>query len=342
MTKQEKKQKKITTQNRKVTINKRETSFDGLVTKFENGENGVYNLIIENDKNIIFTPKISITQEDIAVVPGLKALRDAIAAVQAEQKVARGKRKYLLTKQLIQMRQDQYVLKNSYYKPISCLSAIKNFHVINFEEKVTIAEDGSISSNGLVTFFNPKHISALLCNYSKLKEACYGKFYTDGYYVIKDLQNLVDNALKEQHPFYYKLLIYKIDGKQNVEIQKLLNDEFGIRHSVQYLSALWRKKIPKLIAEEAEKEYLLWYYTNKEYGNWKKCSRCGEVKLAHQKFYSRNSSSRDGFYSICKTCRNTRKPPKKKPSNLIIKRVPYDRTKQQNCNYTIFEQKKGD
>lgn len=337
MTKQEKKQRKITTQNRKVTINKRETSFDGLVTKFENGENGVYNLIIENDKNIIFTPKISITQEDIAVVPGLKALRDAIAAVQAEQKVARGKRKYLLTKQLIQMRQDQYVLKNSYYKPISCLNAIKNFHVINFEEKVTIAEDGSISSNGLVTFFNPKHITALLCNYSKLKESCYGKFYTDGYYVMKDLQNLVDNALKDQHPLYYKLLIYKIDGKQNVQIQKLLNDEFGIKHSVEYLSALWRKKIPKLIAEEAEKEYLLWYYTNKEYGNWKKCSRCGEVKLAHKKFYTKNNSSRDGFYSICKTCRNTKKVSKKKPSDLIIKRIPYGRAKQQNESNIILE-----
>lgn len=44
-----------------VTINKRETSFEGLISKFENGEDGIYNLITE-DKNIIFTPKISITE----------------------------------------------------------------------------------------------------------------------------------------------------------------------------------------------------------------------------------------------------------------------------------------
>ena len=78
---------------------------------------------------------------------------------------------------------------------------------MDFSEKITVAEDGSITSNGLVTFFIPKHISALLCNYSKLKEDCYGKFYTDGYYMIKDLENLVDKALA-QHPLYYRLLIY--------------------------------------------------------------------------------------------------------------------------------------
>ena len=53
MEKQERKQKKILTENRMVTINKRETSFEGLVSQFENGEDGVYNLMTEN-KNIIF------------------------------------------------------------------------------------------------------------------------------------------------------------------------------------------------------------------------------------------------------------------------------------------------
>ena len=28
--------------------------------------------------------------------------------------------------------------------------------------------------------------------------------------------------------------------------------EFGIKHSLEYISSLWRKKIPKLIASQAE------------------------------------------------------------------------------------------
>ncbi len=53
MEKQEKKEKKILTENRMCTVNKRETSFEGLVSQLENGEDGIYGLITEN-KNTIF------------------------------------------------------------------------------------------------------------------------------------------------------------------------------------------------------------------------------------------------------------------------------------------------
>ena len=105
-------------------------------------------------------------------------------------------------------------------------------------------------------------------------------------------------------------MIYKIDGKQNIEIQQLLQEKYNMTYTVEYLSSLWRNKIPKLIAEKAVEDYLIWHYTEEEKGQWKKCSRCGEIKLAHNKFFSKNKTSRDGFYSICKICRN-KKPAKK-------------------------------
>lgn len=74
---------------------------------------------------------------------------------------------------------------------------------------------------------------------------------------MQDLDNLIDATLKDEYPLYYKLLIYKIDGKSNAEIQELLNDEFGITYTVEYLSSLWRNKIPKMIAEKAKEEYLM-------------------------------------------------------------------------------------
>ena len=65
MDKQERKEKKILTDNRMVTVNMRETSFEGLASKFENGEDGIYGMMT-NDKNIIFKPKNKITEEEIA------------------------------------------------------------------------------------------------------------------------------------------------------------------------------------------------------------------------------------------------------------------------------------
>lgn len=306
MDKEERKEKEILTDNRMVTVNKRETSFQGLAAKFENGEDGLYN-IMTNDKNIIFSPKYDITKQDIENIPELKQLREAIEKVEEDFKKASGKRKFLLKKQLISMRQDQYVIKSAYQQPIYFTNTVKSFNQIDLNEKITIAEDGTLNNNGIISFFNPKHISILLCNYSKLKEDAYGKFWSDSYYLMEDLDNLIENSLKDKFPLYYDLLIYKIDGKQNIEIQQLLEKKHGVKHSVEYISSLWRNKIPKLIAETAEKEYLIWHYTTQERGKWKKCSRCGQIKLAHNKFFSKNKTSKDGFYSICKECRNKKK-----------------------------------
>lgn len=321
MTKEQKKSKTINTENRMITINKRQTSFEGLVSKFQNGEDGIYG-IITNDKNIIFTPKVSITEQDVNEIPALKELRQAIKDVQESEKKATGKRKFLLRKQLIQMRQDQYVIRNAFKQPRYCLNAIKSFNTLKFDDKITV-EDGVVNDFSLISLMNYKHVSALLCHYSKLKEDCYGKFYTDGYFLMEDLDNLIQKALKD-FPLYLDLLIFKIDGKSNLQIQELLQDLHDTRYSIEYISCLWRNKIPKMIAEQAQRDYLNWYYTEKEKGKWKKCTRCGEIKLANNKFFSKNNSSKDGFYSICKCCRNKKKRQKKNNKNKIIKKITYE------------------
>ena len=71
MEKQEKKERKILTENRMMTVNKRETSFEGLVSQLENGEDGIYNLISEN-KNQIFQPKVTITKKDLEEIEPLR------------------------------------------------------------------------------------------------------------------------------------------------------------------------------------------------------------------------------------------------------------------------------
>ena len=306
MDKQERKEKKILTDNHFVTINKRETSFEGLVGKLENGEDGIYSMIAE-DKNIIFTPKVGITEEDIKTVPGLKEWREAISRVEELKKNARGKQAYYLQKQLIEMRQDQYILKNSARRPIYVMNAIKSLSKLDLSEKVTIDEKGNITSTGMVNLYDPKHISMLLCNYSKIKEESWDKFNNDTKWLMEDLDNLIEETLRDDFPLYYDILIYKIDGLQNIDIQQKIEEKHGIKHSVEYISSLWRNKIPKLLAERAANNWLVWHFTFEEEGKWKRCSKCGQIKLAHNHFFSKNNTSKDGLYSICKCCRNKKK-----------------------------------
>ena len=105
MEKQEKKEKKLLTDNRMATVNKLETSFEGLVSQLENGEDGIYNLITEN-KNTIFQPHITITKKDLEEIESLKQLREAINIWEAKLKVTEGKDAFVIKKALIEMRKD--------------------------------------------------------------------------------------------------------------------------------------------------------------------------------------------------------------------------------------------
>ncbi len=304
MTAEQKAAKAILTDNRMITVNKRETSYQGLVDKFENGEDGVWNITI-NDKNVFLTHKKEITEEDLAAIPPLKSLVAAIQDVKKQLDIAAGKDKYTLKKQLIEMYQEQYIIKSLYKPQIAAKPQVRSIYSIDLGETIEII-DGEPVSDGLLSFFDEKHVCAILCNYSALVEDSAEHLTSDLYYLMKDFDILAAAALKD-YPLYEKIVTYKIDGKQNLEIKELILQEFGISHTVEYISALWRKNIPKIIANKAKEEYLIWYYMNKEHGTWKTCSRCKETKLAHNRFFSKNSTSKDGFYSICKCCRNKKK-----------------------------------
>ena len=118
-------------------------------------------------------------------------------------------------------------------------------------------------------------------------------------------EEVCDIALAD-YPLYKQIMVDKIDGMQNLQIQRDLEECFGVTHSLEYISSLWRKKIPKLIASAAEDQILDWHYLDVEKGKYKRCSRCGQIKLAHNKYFSKNKTSKDGFYSICKSCRNAK------------------------------------
>ena len=309
MEKQERKERKILTDNRMMTVNKRECSFEGLVSQLENGEDGIYNLITDN-KNQIFQPKVTITKKDLDEIQPLRQLREAINVWEAKLKVTEGKDAFVIKKALIEMRKDQYVIKNAYRRPTVPNKLTRSTHVIMLpDETSSFDEEGYPIPKG-VSLLNPVVCSAILCNYSRLKEDSFDRFEGDLYYLMLAFDEIADKALKE-YPLYEKIVECKVDGLQNTQIQEILQMEFGIKHSLEYISSLWRKKIPKLIASQAEDEYLYWYYLNIEKGKYKKCSRCGQVKLAHNKYFSKNKTSRDGFYSICKKCRNSKNKTKK-------------------------------
>lgn len=305
MEKQEKKQKKMLTENRMATINKRETSFEGLVGQLENGEDGIYNLVT-NDKNIIFQPKVTITKKDLEEIPPLRELRDCIERWEKLQKLVSGRDAFIVKRTLIEMRKDQYIIKNCYRRPIVFQKITRNIgHFTRLPWDEWVDENGKVKYSG-VSFLDPNVVSIILCNFPKLKEGSRDAFQGDTWYMIQDFEKLARKVLTK-YPMYGRIVQYKLELRPNTEIRELLEKEFGFTHSLEYISSLWRNKIPKLIASTAMDEWLVWYYSQVEHGEWKTCTRCGQTKLAHSRFYSINKTSKDGWYSICKQCRNDKK-----------------------------------
>lgn len=305
LSKQERLQHYITTKNRRSVVNYHETSYQGLAEKLDGGENTLYNMITDNgsEQYLYRKEKDPFSPDIMRRAPELAELRAAISTVEKQKAEATGRRAYLLNQQVIQMRQDQYVIRESVCKPVRCMSVTRSFPTLDLSENITITDKGKVVSDGICSIYNPVHVAAVLKNYNKLKNSTYGKFTSDAWYLMMDFEQIFEKEYAAAAPMLFDLAMMKINGCTNVEIQQELKNKYGILHSIEYISTLWTKKIPAAIADLAAEHYIDWYYLQKEKGKYKRCNRCGQIKLVIPRYFSRNKSSRDGFYSLCKECR---------------------------------------
>lgn len=166
-----KRDRSIISDNRRKTLRKRETSTEGLKEKFETGEDAIYNLI-RNDKNMILSPKVSITPGDLERHPELKQLVDTIKEwdEQIKKKNLTGKNLYRAKKALIEMRQMQYIIKELLDKPSRAQNFMKTPINMQFCNDTWYLKDGEVKivSEDIIDFKNAKHIEMLLHYYPKL------------------------------------------------------------------------------------------------------------------------------------------------------------------------------
>lgn len=87
--KERKADKPIITRNREATIDKRQTSYEGIVATLENGEDGLYGMI-RNDKNQILDPRSPITEEEKKTIPGMQEYMDTIENLKTQFEKATG------------------------------------------------------------------------------------------------------------------------------------------------------------------------------------------------------------------------------------------------------------
>lgn len=93
----------------------------------------------------------------------------------------------------------------------------------------------------------------------------------------------------------------KLRHYHNVDIAAAVNKRFGTSYTPNYISTIWNTKILARIAETIQIHSQLissiWFERD-----FKKCSRCGRIKLKHERYYGKQARSLDGWSTRCKCC----------------------------------------
>jgi hypothetical protein len=117
-------------------------------------------------------------------------VREAIELWEEKLKTAQGRDAFIIKKAIIDLRKDQYVIKNAYKCPVSITNFIKSQSYIPLnDETCEFDADGYPIPKG-VSLLDPAICSAILCNYSKLKQDSWDHLDSDTWYLMQAFDHI--------------------------------------------------------------------------------------------------------------------------------------------------------
>lgn len=241
--------------------------------------------VFKMDKNYKKEIKDVITADDIKKYPVVKDYVDAYNNVLREYKELgkkqfltpeENKRKYMLKKNLKSLKTDSIDSKLAFARPIKWKQPLKDNGSPNWD---------------YLDLMDREHIKCLL--QIPLNE----DLQNDLACIRTDLENLIKRTKftdkqKEVLNLWMKdLPLSKDKYRGGKGIAEILDMKF------QNVNAILNQAIDNIINTYIE-ELEDWYYLNINKGEYKKCSKCGEIKLV-QRFYKNGSK---GYRPKCKEC----------------------------------------
>ena len=306
-------------------------------------------------KYIYRHPKPTIDKEADANIPGMKELwqsidrvayilgmcngdiepDDTMAPVRVENYTSTDL--YKLKHHLIDMRKQQYVLKEAYggtehlfnpnvtksaqlasapldpidwervwFYPLGLVDVPRDNRWVSpqdYEEKISpwdrFMDLGLLKGYQVIDFTNGEHIYLLTKAYQDLSVAADQENDGTCAAILKTLKFYVDKAkLSEARQLIWEL---KCGQANNEFIRKEVNSKFGTSYNENYISTLFKQNICTEVAAAA-RLHADYFINRADPTSWKICSGCGQRKLRDTREFMRKSKSSDGLASRCKEC----------------------------------------
>lgn len=308
-------------------------------------------------------PKPTIDREADKDIPGIGELWAVIDVIAHRLAVAAGEEEpapnevikqytqtelYKLKHYLIELRKQQYVLKEAfkpteqlynptvhkvttaatqqqldweqyYFYPLGLIGAPKDNRFANPQcatNKVTLWDrQQDIEAveqkyrGGVINFCNEEHIYLLAKAYQDLEIQAEQDPEAPARLILDTIDFYAAEALKDTE---VKQELWKLKCRQasNEFIKKELSSHYGVGYSENYISTIFKKNICADIAATA-KLHADYFWNRDEDNMWKTCRCCGKRKLRDSREFMRKSKSTDGLASRCKECDKAAREQKK-------------------------------
>ena len=257
------------------------------------------------EKPIYTNPKPRISRITDGDIPGMRDLWEVIdkLAIQvAALKTAGGLKYYKLNHLLISLRQQQYLLKES-YKPAFRAENRRTEPVrfLNLTTDTGYTENGTfhLISKNAVDLTNPKHMAAVIDNYGALKKYTWDTPISDSKFLLYEFEDVVDAApLSPEKKF---ILLAKIEKMTNEDIATTIRANYGKTYSANYISTIFTKNICNDLSNflNLRQDEARWRHVPSK---WKRCSCCGKRKLNDKRNFVSNAAKADKLSTRCKEC----------------------------------------
>lgn len=297
-------------------------SLDALLENINFDEGALKSL---GSKSIYTKPKSTIDREKDASIPGMAQLWEAIDSVNTlyenEKAIGKSLRAYYLRHALIDLRKEQYYLKDLFKPTINPMGLLGSEpQEIHWDGDsgyaVTICNcaftpDGILRYRGEENwewhtvaehdfdFTNPTHIYHLLDNYSALKMQVQELPTCATAFLLLAIEKLIEKTKLSPHRTH--ILIRKIDHAPNDEIAAELEVQYGLKYAINYISTIWTKEICVAIAKAGEVDKEEWLARNTP-KKWKTCTKCHTKKLRDSRFFAKKKNTHDQLTPICRQC----------------------------------------
>lgn len=168
-------------------------------------------------------------------------------------------------------------------------------------------EDGEIIeiSRNIVSLGDVNTYKGLILNYKDLRDKYEHNQQSDWWALIKDFEYILSKTdFTDDEKFVLEVLFDGYSQKQirekyeNVNLEKITKDRI---HRMINVS------IPKKLLNTHLDIIQDWLVINKQFGKYKVCSKCGESKLANERYFRFDRLAKDNLRNQCRKCESLAK-----------------------------------